>query len=429
MKNELMEATYGVEIKGAALQFLEGIGKTIDNIINLLNPFAWVGTVFSGASAMAEQAAMDVDLRQILELGKVGDGNLQALYQLTTRGIDLNVTPSLVELMGGTSLFKVANAASQIISGLPFLSNSPTGDFIMALESASTALVGAISDNLNSSRDYSVDSRYSWGTVGKSTGAVLNVLTGPTGEYITSGGGTAQSASEQAQSSVNKNLETMLSEDYIRGIVEDHGTYQDWVQSGEKYGITDMSKALSEAGYSEEDVKASFQSMQVQQGAAIESAKREREDTYWDNTEAYQLAIQDNTTVLIDLMTYNNQTLDMIYAKHKEFYDAWVDYFVNHTVYNEAFGEAANSVNTIRSQEKDKSDSAVYALAEALNKNSVDLLKDPVLQTNAILAQILIVVNAIMQQNNQTGGVMSLPDTLQALSMGLTGGTGTVSNL
>ena len=102
---------------------------------------------------------------------------------------------------------------------------------------------------------------------------------------------------------------------------------------------------------------------------------------------------------------------------------------MNHTVYNEAFGSAKNAVTEIRNQERDKSDSAVYALAEALNKNSVDLLKDPVLQTNAILAQILIVVNAIMQQNNQTGGVMSLPDTLQALSMGLMGGTGAAGSL
>ena len=128
-------------------------------------------------------------------------------------------------------------------------------------------------------------------------------------------------------------------------------------------------------------------------------------------------------------MEYNNTALDLIYAKHSDFYDAWVDYYVNHTVYNEAFGSAKNTVTEIRNQERDKSDSAVYALAEALNKNSVDLLKDPVLQTNAILAQILIVVNAIMQQNNQTGGVMSLPDTLQALSMGLMGGTGAAGSL
>ena len=59
------------------------------------------------------------------------------------------------------------------------------------------------------------------------------------------------------------------------------------------------------------------------------------------------------------------------------------------------------------------------ALAEALTANVVNL-KDPTVQTNAILAQILIVVQAIMNQNNNVAGATTLADSLQALATGLT---------
>ena len=59
----------------------------------------------------------------------------------------------------------------------------------------------------------------------------------------------------------------------------------------------------------------------------------------------------------------------------------------------------------------------VNALAEALVQNTVDL-KDPQVQTNALLSQILIVIQAIMNQNNKVGG-LSLPDSLNALALGL----------
>lgn len=434
LANEMMEANYGVEIKGAALQFLEGIRKTIDNIINLLNPFAWIGKLVNSVAVAQEEAAMEADFRQLLELGKVGTGNVQSLYQLTTRGVDLNVAPSLINMMGGTSLYQIANANAKALSTMPLFSASPTGALQQFQNAYSNLLVGAVNEQINSNRNFGVSSRYSWGSVGKSTASLLGSLTG--GSSVGAVETHTTSGTEASQSDLKAKIDKMLEEEYMQNIMENEGNYEGWAASGKKYGISDMSKALEEVGYSEEDVKARFQSKQVKEGARMEQERREREDLYWYNTEQYQLELKDNsyilvynTQILIDLMEYNNTALDLIYAKHSDFYDAWVDYYVNHTVYNEAFGSAKNAVTEIRNQERDKSDSAVYALAEALNKNSVDLLKDPVLQTNAILAQILIVVNAIMQQNNQTGGVMSLPDTLQALSMGLMGGTGAAGSL
>ena len=57
-----------------------------------------------------------------------------------------------------------------------------------------------------------------------------------------------------------------------------------------------------------------------------------------------------------------------------------------------------------------------------LTKNIVDL-KDPTIQTNALLAQILIVVNAIMNQQNEVAGTTGqnqLLESLSAMALGMT---------
>ena len=428
MKNELMEATYGVELKGAALEFLEGIRQTIDNIINLLNPFAWFGTLANVAAATNQAIATEDEIRKVLELGKVGQGNAKSLYQLTTRGVDLNVAPYLVDMMGGQSSLRVATDQAQMVSTL----FSPTGLGMQLGQAYANNLVSSLDASVASGRNYSIDSKYNWGTVGKAANDLLSITNGLSNASVAGvSSGTSLSATDAASSVTKSNLEKMLSDDYITNMVQEGKTYEDWLASGSQFGISDVSKSLSEYGYDEQDVKGKFQTAQTAAGAQEEQRLREREELFWNNTEQYQLEIKTNTYTMIDLLTINNQSLEQIYQKHSEFYDAWVDYFVNHTAYNKAFGTAANDVTAIRNQERDQSESAVYALAEALNKNSVDLLVDPTLQTNALLGQILIVVNAIMQQNNKnSNGGMSLPDSLNALAMGLVqGSSGVISSL
>ena len=70
--------------------------------------------------------------------------------------------------------------------------------------------------------------------------------------------------------------------------------------------------------------------------------------------------------------------------------------------------------------ERENSESAIYALADALTENDVKLLLDPTVQTNALLSQILKVVNALLNQTSTSGmGGVSLPDTIAGLSLGL----------
>ena len=100
------------------------------------------------------------------------------------------------------------------------------------------------------------------------------------------------------------------------------------------------------------------------------------------------------------------------------FFNEFINKFVEHTYYD-ASGYKYTDVTDIQRREDAQKGDAVYALADALTGNLVDL-KDPQVQTNALLAQILQVVFAIMNQNNNVAGTVSLADTLSGLAIGLT---------
>ena len=99
-----------------------------------------------------------------------------------------------------------------------------------------------------------------------------------------------------------------------------------------------------------------------------------------------------------------------------KFYASWVDYYVDHTAYSSAYDH--EEVSKIQREEKAESEDAVYALADALTKNTVDLL-DPTVQTNALLSQILKVANAILNATNTPNGT-TIPDSLSGMALGLT---------
>ena len=103
----------------------------------------------------------------------------------------------------------------------------------------------------------------------------------------------------------------------------------------------------------------------------------------------------------------------------KSFMDTIIDRFVKYTTYSEETKYAYTAIDSIKSKEKKKeSGDAVLALAKALTTNTTEL-KDPAVQTNVLLSQILIVLEAIMQAENTSGGA-TLATTLSALGLGLT---------
>ena len=397
--NDIMEATYGVELTGAAAEALQGIKQTVENIIGFLIPFIGIGRAISNiTSSTAEAKGIKADIKSMLEAGKVGSGNKSDLYNLTTRGQDLNLTHEYVELLGAQSQYAAASASRKSFDSTWYMSNRGLNTFMQNKLRES--------DSLRSHQGPT--SMYDWGMIGKSYASnALGGLSGgsPTGSLLQ----TVQSASKSAQAQAQSKLDKYISTDYMQGFIDEGKSFNDYFKAANKALGGKLQDQLDDADIKKSDLESQFQSLQTQKGAQEQEQRQQREEDFWKNTQDYLLQT-------IELFTYQNKVLEDFYKKHSEFYDSWVDYFVKHTAYSAAYNHS--DVTKVQLAERSGSQDAVYALAEALTKNTVDLL-DPTVQTNAILSQILIVVNAIMQQNNKTGSGLSLPDTLSGLALGI----------
>ena len=425
MSRELMEATYSVELKGAALEFLEGIKETVHNIINILNPFAWIGKVVNMVSTANEVYAHQEDIAEILARGRVGHAALtgsdqQQLINLMTRGADLGLVPYLVELMGGTSSYGASKAALNGFNNLWY-------GVITAMDSSQ----GVWSPGLGNMSGRSwlssgIASRYAWGSLRKSTASALfNALTG-------SGYGTVGSVvTTSTQSSVIDRLNRMLEPSVIEGFVKAGKGYDDWAATASQYGIRDLSAALDEAGYTQQQIESYFEQLQTQQGQQQQQALKQDEQDFRDKGRDFwisqlarmDLAIEDldvtNSllTAILDGQTDFYQSRFATWARSWDsFYTKWVNYFVENAYYNERTGL---DYAQIRAEEHAESQGAIYALAEAFNQGVADI-SDPTVQTNALLSKILLVCSNIMQQNATKAGGSSLADTLNALALGIT---------
>lgn len=434
MNRELMEATYSVELKGAALEFLEGIKQTINNIINILNPFAWIGKLVNVVATAQESIGHESDIAQVLRLGRVGTGALsasemQSLYNLTTRGRDLNLTPHLVDLMGGRSMYEMMHFGTNVWNSLfnnPIMTAMDAGqDIWRLLTGPSTyATLGSMLTTVGSG----TGSRYTWKDLRKSTSiAMSSLLSGGRAPLV---GTPAIEVSSSAQSGLTDRLNKMLNREYIDSFIKAGKGYDEWAATASKFGIRDLSNAIEEAGYSKSQIAAFFEQQQTEQGKDEKKREALDQQDFRDKGRQFwidQIARMDTT---IENITVTNSLLQSILDGQTDFftsrfanwnkswdafYTKWVNYFVEHQYYNERTGL---DYAQIRAQEHSEANGAIYALAEAFNKGVSDI-SDPTVQTNALLSKILLVVSSIMQQNTSRGGT-ALTDTLNALAMGLT---------
>lgn len=425
---QLQETTYGVEIQGSALEFLAGIKNTIKNIMNILNPVRWlITTVSNVAQSTAEGNALKDDVAKVLALGKVGQGNAQSFYNLTTRGKELNLTPNLVQLLGGESSYYNAQAIGRTAYAIGEFTSAflSPGAYLSQLAKqgiASFLLSRTDSKNPNKygiggkSSSYGPSSNYQWGTVGKSQGYGLKVKN--TAMSVSSGSSTSsneQSAEERNKQILQSNFDRMMNT--IDSFVDQGKTYDEWAATARNFGISDYQKALNTLGYSEADLQGYFEAKEGVKGGQEQARKAKKEETFWDKGleyfDTFSLNSDSQMQSMIDLTTAGNDLISKILAKNTEFKQAFDDYFVNHILYSKSYDHAA--VTKIQNDEKYKSSDAIYALADALT--AATDLTDPTLQTNAILSQILIVVQSIMQQNN-TSGRLTLPDAIAAMATG-----------
>lgn len=425
---QIQEATYTVDLQGSALSFLEGISRTVDNILNALNPLSWIKKIANLFSTADDAKNLHADIQQVLELGKVGNGNYGQLANLLTRGTDLGLTHPLAELMGGAANYTGYHPFTDFLNTIynPFQSMNSTES-------------GGIKGDTSALNPYAMEhskaySSYQWGTISKSTATWISQTASDAANYaVTAYAKTAQSTSELAQERLTSDIRNMINSmsDFVNAEDTRNMSYEEWLSASTKqYNIQDFNEALKKVGLTEEAVKGQYDALQIQM---VSKAKYDRdmvEEKFWTDTverldygNVTRDVMQDQNDIIIANIANTNTWMDKLYSKTSDaytklaaFYDQWVDYFVKHSVYSQSYNH--ESVSEIQRAEKAGAEDAVYALADALTQNQVNLL-DPTMQTNALLAEILKVANALLNKSGVASGGLSLPDTIAGLSLGV----------
>lgn len=434
LAREMQQASYAVELQGAAADALAGIKQTVDNIVNLINPIGWVKGIVNIFDTDKQKDAMKADFKEVLELGKVGVGDPKLLYQLTTANKNLGLVGELAQLMGGSSSYASANESIAKRRGMLGYSDL-SGSY------GSSSLAYSIADSISSViPKNTVQSRYSWANVSKSTASLLSGLpinsAGLTTTAATSASSTQDAVDQVAKKKFDEFVGSIADVTSLKAIEEGKNlTYDEWLKTASKFGVGDYKAALEQFGYTESDLKARFQANEAAAGAEKAYNRQLIEDKFWqqsilfatneqENWKKWETLVTDNQTIMIAQLVDANTKLGDIHSKEKEFLEAWTSYYIDHTAYSQETMSAYKAADIIKAEKKENGD-AVLALANALTDNTIGItqgFKDPVVQTNVLLAKILIVAEAIMQQNNKTGG-LTLPDALSALGLGMTGET------
>jgi len=283
MNRELMEAMYSVDLAGESASGLQKIVQGVQNIINFLNPFSWMKKIGNLISTNEEGMAQKADVRQLLELSKVGVGRQMDLYRLTTSNTDLGLATPIVNQMGGSSSYAAQTAVTKRLNayGNPlFSSNNSISDVQSVIAGRNAQLMdqqlGAISGPT---------SKYSWGGTTKSQAAkAYSALTSGLDVLVTSiknitgSSGSVSATASTAKSAISKMLESSYIQDQF---VKAGKTYEDWAATASKFGIADFKQALESAGYTEDQVQKYFSEQETSAGAKEQHERNVREDEFW----------------------------------------------------------------------------------------------------------------------------------------------------
>ena len=418
---EIQESTYAVEVQGSMLDLVEGISLTITRIQKLLTGTFLSDWVVDSIRTYNEAVAQRTDIAEMLKLGQVGNGNKTKMTQLTMYDQDFNLVDELVDMMGGKSKYGYYRdqyrARYQTLDtgywwgkGIQQMWNESgsMADDLGGLVGSYFGLGRAVSDIFSGNNNVvspAYASKYNtWGTIGKSTAESIAKATSnaiASSDEVNAIVNSA-SASAAAQAKADQNLNRML--ESMDEYAKTGKSYESFVATAKEYGISNFEEALEKSGYSANQVQDRYESIQTQIAAMNQEERKQKEEIFWTDSTSFLSNISDYTLKIHDAFS--------------QFMSEWEDYFIKHSVYNNAY--TRDSVDRIMRTERENSESAIYALADALTENNVDLLVDPTLQTNALLSQILKVANAILNQQSTGGGSgVSLPDTIAGLSLGI----------
>jgi len=490
--NELANNQYAVDLTGASLALIEGLRHSVANILNFLNPIAYLAKGVSNLSKVnAQTKNVNADLQTILTAGAVGS-NYTALSNLLTTGTDLGLVKPLAELMVGSSANSSYWSTTDVINNNPLSwalgkifgtdvakynpTNYVSGDFFNYLVDSgggSAAFASRHDMGYRNSIPYSglggnasYGSLYSGFTVGKSAlnhSAAFTLLPAVV-RQVTAG------ATQAALAASNKQMEAYLAaaEEFAKT-----GTWNDYLAAARDFGIADAEAVFEEYGGTEA-VRNYFEQQQGRAGALKENEWRTNQENFlaenrrfWDyangtnglfNTSIWSPFVKDefkpffdnegrfdkridaidaalagiNTRLgdpkeftVISALSLLNQNIKATFVDTSSTFQQcladWIRYIAASKKYSETTSTAA-AWNELKQAEGDAKNETLLALANAMKAFTEDELKtmDPQLQTNVLLGKIVIILEAIMQQNNSQVGGLSLIDSINALALGMT---------
>ena len=481
--NELANTQYAVDLTGSSLSVLEGLRHAVANILNFLNPIGYIAKGITKIQENYDEAQeMNEDLKKVLELGAVGNNN-HSYYNLLTQGTDLGLVKPLVEMMGGVAT-QIArdNTWATVISGIfnPILAGSTGYDWNEAIDeiggSRNLGSGGGMWEGYRAPNDVGYNttfqSLYSGFNVGKSALSIAreeSKALSPIVKTITT------SATEAAEAAVRAR-----NEEFIAGFDEASKTmsYEAYMATAEDRGVS--VEDLYDR-YGEEALRGYYEANSAMHGAQIEQDRkddeklfREQNRGFWDyetgangifetaiwlpflndnfkpffdsgarydqrmdavdlaltniqikeDTMIAQLGDYSEFTVIGALTSINTQIEETFVSTNSKFQKCladWTRYIAERTTYTSEIS-GARAWDDLKRAEGDMQNETLLALANAMNVFSAEELQkmDPQLQTNALLGKIIIILEAIMQQNNATVGGLSLIDTISALGLGVT---------
>ena len=423
---ELEQNTYSVEIVGTFLEMVQGIAQTVKNLAGLLNPLGFLKKMSGVVQSIEEGIDQQYDLEDILERGKVGSGSRAEYYNLTSRNKNLSLVSPLLNMMGGYSYWQETrdyyndknNTLDKILAGIAI---PIAGAFIEKYRQGGydeTGTYGSAS---------SVYSTYKWGTVSKSQAQlarnITQVLSGTSVPSTLDLATTATQASKSGDNALRNKVEQLLSQENIKKYVDENKGYDALVADVNKAanGITDFEKTLESMGYEVSDVKQMFEESATEKGVVEELRRRQIEEDAWNAQINVKDFIKGEKESLISHINEAINRIDIVMSENGYMYSwylEWQSYIASKNHAGLGDTTLAKLKELQESEKKEDREGLMYKLAEILTKAEGDDLQDPSVQTNIILAEILILLKSAMNQGTRTGG-LSLPDTLAALALGI----------
>lgn len=238
-------------------------------------------------------------------------------------------------------------------------------------------------------------------------------------------------SSDVIESKLGTSTEDRSFTNFLQGLASQMSTESNFAKASPEDVIT----ALSQFGYTEADLENMYNERQTEATAQKEHAKELREEQLWEDIQTFidgyfPVDFVEQFLTSDWMLNWEINYLTPIKDDLHKFLENWESYYIHHSAYGDETREAYKSAQEVAKKEKSGTGNAVLALAEALTKDTLwkqqnaEALNDPVLQTNVLLSQILIVAEAIRNQTNESS-IVSIPSALQALSLGVTTPTGT----